>query len=273
MFARALLTHTSPPLHLSRQSYTDMRQLLVVLRKLPRIRTLPGAPQLPHLRRAANAAVASGTIHSTAGRAAITFTKGAKGPANALDGVFDGRAASDDVDRPGTGGHGVGSVRHGEVVFDGVFFSYDVSRGNLLNVSFKVRAGILPGAQYRIAVPCPCRIMTRSVDRVCAAPACSNSHRRELHRSAPFRIYSSVPACNDPLCCPHQVLAGTRTAIVGPSGSGKSSILKLLMRLHDPDAGRVLIDGADVSKVALKSLRQAVSFIPQVCTSPTITPF
>jgi len=61
------------------------------------------------------------------------------------------------------------------------------------------------------------------------------------------------------------VAPGTRTAIVGPSGSGKSSILKLILRLYDPDSGTVRVDGADVSKVSMASLRQAVALLPQVC--------
>jgi len=56
---------------------------------------------------------------------------------------------------------------------------------------------------------------------------------------------------------------GTRTAIVGPSGSGKSSLLKLALRLHDPGRGRVTLDGDDIAAVSLSSLRQRVSLVPQ----------
>jgi ABC-type multidrug transport system fused ATPase/permease subunit len=53
------------------------------------------------------------------------------------------------------------------------------------------------------------------------------------------------------------------TAIVGKSGSGKSSILKLIMRLYDPNSGRVLIDNQNLKFVSLSSLRQQVSLVPQ----------
>jgi ABC-type transport system involved in Fe-S cluster assembly fused permease/ATPase subunit len=56
---------------------------------------------------------------------------------------------------------------------------------------------------------------------------------------------------------------GTTTALVGPSGSGKSTIVKLALRLLDPQAGRVLIDGRDLRDVTQASLRQAVALVPQ----------
>ncbi|NBW06986.1 MAG: ABC transporter ATP-binding protein/permease [Caulobacteraceae bacterium] len=56
---------------------------------------------------------------------------------------------------------------------------------------------------------------------------------------------------------------GTTTALVGPSGSGKSTIVKLALRLLDPQAGRVMIDGHDLRDVTQASLRQAVALVPQ----------
>ncbi len=60
-----------------------------------------------------------------------------------------------------------------------------------------------------------------------------------------------------------EVRAGEKLALVGESGSGKSSFAKLLQRLYDVDAGRVLIDGQDVSHVTQESLRRAISMVPQ----------
>jgi ATP-binding cassette subfamily B protein len=56
---------------------------------------------------------------------------------------------------------------------------------------------------------------------------------------------------------------GERLAIVGPSGSGKSTIADLLLRLLDPDEGRVRVDGHDVRDVALDDLRQNVVLVEQ----------
>lgn len=56
---------------------------------------------------------------------------------------------------------------------------------------------------------------------------------------------------------------GTTTALVGASGAGKSTIVKLALRLLDPQEGRVLIDGLDARAVTQTSLRAAVALVPQ----------
>jgi len=57
--------------------------------------------------------------------------------------------------------------------------------------------------------------------------------------------------------------AGTTTAIVGPTGSGKSTISRLLLRFYDPQAGRILIDGQDLRALTQHSLREAIGVVPQ----------
>jgi ABC-type multidrug transport system fused ATPase/permease subunit len=57
------------------------------------------------------------------------------------------------------------------------------------------------------------------------------------------------------------VPAGRTVALVGATGSGKTSLVALLSRLYDPAQGSVLLDGADVSKVSLASLRAAVAVV------------
>ena len=57
--------------------------------------------------------------------------------------------------------------------------------------------------------------------------------------------------------------AGERIAVVGESGGGKSTLLKLFARLYDPDEGSIEIDGRDIRGVQLRSLRQTISFVPQ----------
>jgi ABC-type multidrug transport system fused ATPase/permease subunit len=58
-----------------------------------------------------------------------------------------------------------------------------------------------------------------------------------------------------------EVEAGRTVALVGPSGSGKSSLVALIARLYDPSEGSVLLDGADVRSVDLGSLRSEVAFV------------
>lgn len=57
--------------------------------------------------------------------------------------------------------------------------------------------------------------------------------------------------------------AGERVGLVGRSGSGKSTFVKLVQRLHDVDSGRVLVDGQDVRDVTQESLRRAIAIVPQ----------
>lgn len=60
-----------------------------------------------------------------------------------------------------------------------------------------------------------------------------------------------------------EVPAGTFVGIVGQSGSGKSTLTKLLPRLYDPLSGRIVVDGYDISKVELYSLRRQIGIVPQ----------
>ena len=52
-------------------------------------------------------------------------------------------------------------------------------------------------------------------------------------------------------------------AFVGPTGAGKSTIAKLIVRFYDPTAGRVLIDGHDLRSVTMSSLRRQLGVVPQ----------
>jgi ATP-binding cassette subfamily B protein len=56
---------------------------------------------------------------------------------------------------------------------------------------------------------------------------------------------------------------GQRVVIVGPSGSGKSTLIGLILRLYDPQQGRVLIDGQDIRRFTLESLRSQISVVLQ----------
>ncbi|MFV2197866.1 ABC transporter ATP-binding protein [Nocardiopsis sp. LOL_012] len=60
-----------------------------------------------------------------------------------------------------------------------------------------------------------------------------------------------------------EITPGTRLAVVGETGSGKTTFVKLLTRLMDPAEGRVLLDGADLREVAFSSLRSRVVMVPQ----------
>ncbi|KAF5737527.1 ABC transporter family protein [Tripterygium wilfordii] len=57
--------------------------------------------------------------------------------------------------------------------------------------------------------------------------------------------------------------AGKILALVGPSGCGKSSVISLIQRFYEPSSGRVMIDGKDIRKYNLKSLRKHMAVVPQ----------
>jgi ATP-binding cassette, subfamily B, bacterial len=59
------------------------------------------------------------------------------------------------------------------------------------------------------------------------------------------------------------VAPGERVALVGPTGSGKSTFVKLIQRLYDLDEGRILIDGQDIAGVDQGSLRRGIAVVPQ----------
>ena len=59
------------------------------------------------------------------------------------------------------------------------------------------------------------------------------------------------------------VPAGTRVAVVGPTGAGKTTLMSLLVRFYDPDEGRILLDGRDIRRIKLSSLRAQISVVLQ----------
>lgn len=60
-----------------------------------------------------------------------------------------------------------------------------------------------------------------------------------------------------------QCRKGTTTAIIGGTGSGKSTIAKLILRFHDVTSGRILLDGRDIRELPQKDLRKAAAYVPQ----------
>jgi ATP-binding cassette subfamily B protein len=59
------------------------------------------------------------------------------------------------------------------------------------------------------------------------------------------------------------IAAGETAALIGPTGSGKSTLIGLLARLHDPPRGTVFLDGRDILDIPLSTLRGAIGFVPQ----------
>jgi len=59
------------------------------------------------------------------------------------------------------------------------------------------------------------------------------------------------------------VAPGETVALVGPSGAGKSTVFTLLLRFHDPQSGRIAVDGVDIASVDPVELRESIAMVPQ----------
>lgn len=75
--------------------------------------------------------------------------------------------------------------------------------------------------------------------------------------------YPTRPAVNIFNGLDFEVPQGTNVAVVGPSGGGKSTIASLLLRFYEPNSGIIKINGQDISKMNVKSLRRKVGIVAQ----------
>jgi ABC-type multidrug transport system fused ATPase/permease subunit len=90
------------------------------------------------------------------------------------------------------------------------------------------------------------------------APPLPDGRGRVELRDVSF-AYAGAPASLEDVSL--TVEAGSTIALVGATGSGKSTLVRLLARLYDPDTGSVLVDGADVRTVDLVSLRRSIAVV------------
>ncbi len=98
-------------------------------------------------------------------------------------------------------------------------------------------------------------VVDSSVDSA-AAPAV----RGEIEFRGLNFAYNGTPVLRDVNL---QVPAGSSLAIVGPTGSGKSTLVSLIPRIYDAPAGSVLLDGRPITDYPLETLRRAIGFVPQ----------
>lgn len=114
------------------------------------------------------------------------------------------------------------------------------------------------------------RAAVSKLDELLATPPTVVEHRNAVElppveghiafRNVGFGYRRDTPVLRDiDLTIP----AGQTLALVGPTGAGKSTIAKLIMRTYDPTDGRITVDGHDVRDVSLTSLRQQIGVVPQ----------
>jgi ABC-type multidrug transport system fused ATPase/permease subunit len=92
------------------------------------------------------------------------------------------------------------------------------------------------------------------------APPLPAGDGRVEFRGVTFGYADGEPALRD---IELEIEPGRTVALVGPTGSGKTTLVALLPRLYDPDEGSVLIDGADVRTVAMQSLREEIGLVSE----------
>uniref|UniRef100_A0A7C9ENN9 Adenosinetriphosphatase n=1 Tax=Opuntia streptacantha TaxID=393608 RepID=A0A7C9ENN9_OPUST len=105
------------------------------------------------------------------------------------------------------------------------------------------------------------------IDRKTEVKGDSGEELNKVHGTIELRgVEFSYPSRPDVLVFRNlnlRVSAGESMALVGQSGSGKSSVISLILRFYDPTAGKVLIDGKDIKRVKLKSLRKHIGLVQQ----------
>jgi ATP-binding cassette subfamily B protein len=101
--------------------------------------------------------------------------------------------------------------------------------------------------------------VSEAADPVVLDPATVHGHLelREVGYTYPGRRQAVVAAASA------RFRPGLLTVLTGPSGSGKSTLIRLLARLDDPQHGTVRLDGTDLREVSIRSLRDAVTVLPQ----------
>lgn len=79
-------------------------------------------------------------------------------------------------------------------------------------------------------------------------------------KNVTFRYGNRRPVLNQISFC---IPKGKKVALVGASGSGKSTIAKLLLKYYEPESGEILLDGVNIEEFSNESLRKAISYVPQ----------
>ena len=150
-----------------------------------------------------------------------------------------------------------GQANAGDVAF--VITSFLIMTGYMRNIGDNIRM-----AQKALAdVEDVARFATidPQVADIADAPLFTGESGEIVFDKVTFRYKSAETPIYDGFSL--RIAPGERLALVGPTGSGKSTFVKLVQRLYDVQGGRVVIDGQDVAEVAQGSLRRGIAVVPQ----------
>ena len=112
----------------------------------------------------------------------------------------------------------------------------------------------------------------RMLEIIDAVPAISDEHVTDRGRTVPLTgaieirdLVFTYPGTERPVLdrVSLTIAPGQTVALVGATGSGKSTLINLLPRLHEPPPGTIFLDGVDVREIPLQRVREAIGFVPQ----------
>jgi ATP-binding cassette, subfamily B, multidrug efflux pump len=118
------------------------------------------------------------------------------------------------------------------------------------------RIFVLLDEKVTIASPAATRSVVRQTDNGGARRASSEVILEHVN----FHYSEGTPILRD---ISMRIAPGEKVAVVGPTGSGKTTLISLLTRLYDVSSGSILLDGADIRELPLESLRKSVATVPQ----------
>jgi ATP-binding cassette subfamily B multidrug efflux pump len=110
--------------------------------------------------------------------------------------------------------------------------------------------------------PGPAEKLTAAAAAPAPAPAPVRARRSSevVFEKVSFQYTKGTPVLDD---ISLRIAPGEKLAVVGPTGSGKTTLISLITRLYDVSAGAIMLDGADIRSVGLEELRRAVATVPQ----------